>query len=105
MTKPLLGLICAIALQADAPADLSYHRGTLWKVTYETQSRQYQYHIVDDQFRYFGASSKELRVTERSYVMFAIEGESLYLIDEAGERKTIIFLRKERLPPPPPPVH
>ena len=106
MTKTLLALICVIVLRADGASHRNYLPGTVWRVSHELGSRQYEYEINDETpaYVYISRSSKEIRVTPKTKVMFAIEGKSLYIIDENGKSQKTSYLRKVKLQPPPPPV-
>jgi len=70
------------------------------------QIRLYECEVIDEPsvYAYISTSSKTIRVTARTKVMFAIEGKSLYIIDENGESHETTYVRKEPLPPPPPVV-
>lgn len=104
----VLGLVLMCVTVLVAAAEPNYQPGQLWTIKHEAGSGQYEYTLLDRPVRdyaYICTSTKELHLNEHQYIMFAIEGLLVYLIDLDGKTQTLTFARKERLQPPPPPIH
>jgi hypothetical protein len=90
------------SLLAQGPPPEKFHEGQLIKITADSESHDYSYTIMAG-CGYVGRSSTVLKLHANSNVKFAIERESLYIIDEDGKVQQTRYVLQFLPPPPPPP--
>jgi len=90
------------SLLAQAPPPEKFQKGQLIKIDADSEAHSYRYTIMAG-CGYVGRSSTALKLHENSEVKFAIERESLYVIDEDGNLQRTLYVLQFLPPPPPPP--
>jgi hypothetical protein len=85
MRAKVIFLFCSISLLAQAPSRESYRRGELIEIDLRPEISRYEYTLwngVGDAFA--GVSTTSIPVRLRHKVKYAIQGRSLYIIDNSG---------------------
>jgi hypothetical protein len=96
MAKAILLACLCLAVYAQGPAPEKYHTGKLLKISNSGSTYSYKIGILENGFT--GTSPNAIRVTQGSEVRFALQGNSMYIIDNDGKPQETTLLE----PPSPP---
>src|SRR5580658_7465324 len=95
----LVALICAAGLLADGPPPERYHSVKVTKIDAHPAVPIYNYTLASN---YIATSSEPVDVKEGSEIKYAIEGNVMYIIDDAGKTHQCRWLEFQPPPAPPP---